>query len=143
MDGVHQLKNATVYFDMHLIETLSWFQEQKFSSWPYMLIFLTCFFPSSDSSSLSLSHLQPTFLTQWWTIFQQISALGSTMAGPASIMGMSTKWWWALAGTLTTKIPRSPWLVQEKHHSLQAAWYFSLKENVHIANPFMSKRPWW
>lgn len=82
--------------------------------------------------------LQPTFLTQWWTIFQQISALGYTMDGPALVMGMSTRWWWVLAGTLTTKISRSPWFVQEKHHSLQTVFgVFSLKGNVNIANPFI------
>lgn len=96
-------------------------------------LFLNLLLTHPPSLSLSLSHLQPTSLTQWWTIFQQISAQGSTMAGPASVTVMSTKWWWALAGTLTTKIPRSQWSVQEKQHSLQFVWCLSEKESLLIA----------
>lgn len=105
--------------------------QEQFSCWFSMLIFFLSFF--------WISHLQPTSLTQWWTTFQQISPLESTMAGPALVMGTSTKWWWALAGTLTTKTPRSPWLVEEKHHSL---CFFSLKKkHAHCTfNYNMSKK---
>ena len=56
----------------------------------------TSFHFSGRAYTLSLfffpSHLQPTSQTRWWTIFRLISTQESTMAGPAWIMGISTKW---------------------------------------------------
>lgn len=104
-------------------------RSSPFACWTFSLLILLPHFLSFN--------LQPTFPTRWWTIFQQISAQESTTAGPVSVTGMSTRWWWALAGTHTTKIPRSPWSVQGKQHSLQTAWCFNPKRRVHVANLFM------
>ena len=101
--------------------------QEQFFRWSSVIIFFLSFF--------WISHLQPTSLTQLWTTFQQISAQESTMAGPASVTGTSTKWWWVLAGTLTTKTPRSPWLVEEEHSSFVGffvfcCFFFSLKKKM-------------
>lgn len=73
-----------------------------------------------------------------WTISLLTSAPASTTDGHVWVKETFTKWWWASAGTLTTKTQRSLWYTHIslsrvcKH--LQAVWHLISLHSLNVNN---------